>query len=242
MEGKKEELDLKQLVNIFWNKRLHVISIVLIFLIIGTVYTFLFVTPKYKSYTSLVLARSESTKENETDTSTITQTDITLNQKLVSTYSELVKSKNVLREVIKNLNINESEENLKDNITVSAVKDTELIQITVTNYYPDRASDIANEIAKVFTKKVGEIYNINNVYIVDEAERANTPYNINHIKDIAIFIAIGLIVSVGYVLISNLLDTTVKSAEDIEKELGVVALASIPLLKDDTKKMKGGII
>ena len=237
-----EELDLKQLVNIFWNKRLHVISIVLIFLIIGTVYTFLFVTPKYKSYTSLVLARSESTKENETDTSTITQTDITLNQKLVSTYSELVKSKNVLREVIKNLNINESEENLKDNITVSAVKDTELIQITVTNYYPDRASDIANEIAKVFTKKVGEIYNINNVYRVDEAERANTPYNINHIKDIAIFIAIGLIVSVGYVLISNLLDTTVKSAEDIEKELGVVALASIPLLKDDTKKMKGGII
>ncbi len=237
-----EELDLKQLVNIFWNKRLHIISIVLIFLIIGTVYTFLFVTPKYKSYTSLVLARSESTKENETDTSTITQTDITLNQKLVSTYSELVKSKNVLREVIKNLNINESEENLKDNITVSAVKDTELIQITVTNYYPDRASDIANEIAKVFTKKVGEIYNINNVYIVDEAERANTPYNINHIKDIAIFIAIGLIVSVGYVLISNLLDTTVKSAEDIEKELGVVALASIPLLKDDTKKMKGGII
>lgn len=237
-----EELDLKQLVNIFWNKRLHIISIVLIFLIIGTVYTFLFVTPKYKSYTSLVLARSESTKENETDTSTITQTDITLNQKLVSTYSELVKSKNVLREVIKNLNINESEENLKDNITVSAVKDTELIQITVTNYYPDRASDIANEIAKVFTKKVGEIYNINNVYIVDEAERANTPYNINHIKDIAIFIAIGLIVSVVYVLISNLLDTTVKSAEDIEKELGVVALASIPLLKDDTKKMKGGII
>lgn len=237
-----EELDLKQLVNIFWNKRLHVISIVLIFLIIGTVYTFLFVTPKYKSYTSLVLARSESTKENETDTSTITQTDITLNQKLVSTYSELVKSKNVLREVIKNLNINESEENLKDNITVSAVKDTELIQITVTNYYPDRASDIANEIAKVFTKKVGEIYNINNVYIVDEAERANTPYNINHIKDIAIFIAVGLIVSVGYVVVSNLLDTTVKSAEDIEKELGVVAIASIPLLKDDTKKMKGGII
>ena len=62
MEGKMEELDLKQLVNIFWSKRLHVISIVLIFLIIGTVYTFLFVTPKYKSYTSLVLARSESTK------------------------------------------------------------------------------------------------------------------------------------------------------------------------------------
>lgn len=237
-----EELDLKQLVNIFWNKRLQIISIVLIFLIIGVIYTFLFITPKYKSYTSLVLAKSDNVSEDAKDTSTITQTDITLNQKLVSTYSELIKSKNVLREVIKNLNINEDEESLKGNITVSAVKDTELIQITVTNYYPDRASDIANEIAKVFTKKVGEIYHINNVYIVDEAESSYIPYNINHIKDILIFIAIGFVFSISYVLIVNLLDTTIKTAEDVEKQLEVTVLASIPVLKDDTRKMKGGII
>lgn len=237
-----EELDLKQLVNIFWNKRLQIISIVLIFLIIGVIYTFMFITPKYKSYTSLVLAKSDNVSEDAKDTSTITQTDITLNQKLVSTYSELIKSKNVLREVIKNLNINEDEESLKGNITVSAVKDTELIQITVTNYYPDRASDIANEIAKVFTKKVGEIYHINNVYIVDEAESSYIPYNINHIKDILIFIVIGFVFSISYVLIVNLLDTTIKTAEDVEKQLEVTVLASIPVLKDDTRKMKGGII
>lgn len=237
-----EELDLKQLVNIFWNKRLQIISIILIFLIIGIIYTFMFITPKYKSYTSLVLAKSDSTSEDAKDTSTITQTDITLNQKLVSTYSELIKSKNVLREVIKNLNINEDEESLKRNITVSAVKDTELIQITVTNYYPDRASDIANEIAKVFTKKVGEIYHINNVYIVDEAESSYTPCNINHVKDILIFIVVGFVVSIAYVLIVNLLDTTIKTAEDVEKQLEVTVLASIPVLKDDTRKMKGGVL
>ncbi|MCI8485563.1 MAG: hypothetical protein HFJ20_00215 [Clostridia bacterium] len=237
-----EELDLKQLVNIFWNKRLQIISIILIFLIIGVIYTFMFITPKYKSYTSLVLAKSDNVSEEVKDTSTITQTDITLNQKLVSTYSELIKSKNVLREVIKNLNINEDEESLKGNITVSAVKDTELIQITVTNYYPDRASDIANEIAKVFTKKVGEIYHINNVYIVDEAESSYIPYNINHIKDILIFIVIGFVVSISYVLIVNLLDTTIKTAEDVEKQLEVTVLASIPVLRDDTRKMKGGVL
>ncbi len=237
-----EELDLKQLVNIFWNKRLQIISIILIFLIIGVIYTFMFITPKYKSYTSLVLAKSDNVSEEVKDTSTITQTDITLNQKLVSTYSELIKSKNVLREVIKNLNINEDEESLKGNITVSAVKDTELIQITVTNYYPDRASDIANEIAKVFTKKVGEIYHINNVYIVDEAESSYIPYNINHIKDILIFIVIGFVVSISYVLIVNLLDITIKTAEDVEKQLEVTVLASIPVLKDDTRKMKGGVL
>ncbi len=237
-----EELDLKQLVNIFFNKRLQIISIVLIFLIIGIIYTFMFITPKYKSYTSLVLAKSDNVSEDANDTSTITQTDITLNQKLVSTYSELIKSKNVLREVIKNLNINEDEESLKGNITVSAVKDTELIQITVTNYYPDRASDIANEIAKVFTKKVGEIYHINNVYIVDEAESSYIPYNINHVKDIIIFMVVGFGVSIAYVLIANLLDTTIKTAEDVEKQMDITVLASIPVLKDDTRKMKGGVL
>lgn len=237
-----EELDLKQLVNIFWNKRLQVISIILIFLMIGIIYTFMFITPKYKSYTSLVLAKSDNVSGETADTGTITQTDITLNQKLVSTYSELIKSKNVLREVIKNLNINEDEESLKGNITVSAVKDTELIQITVTNYYPDRASDIANEIAKVFTKKVGEIYHINNVYIVDEAESSYVPYNINHVKDILIFVVIGFIVSIAYSLVANLLDTTIKTAEDVEKQIEVTVLASIPVLKDDTRKVKGGIL
>ena len=236
-----ENLDLKQLVNIFWNKRLQIMSIVLIFLIIGTIYTFMFITPKYKSYTSLVLAKSDGTSESE-EGNTINQTDITLNQKKVATYSELIKSKNVLREVIKNLNINENEENLKENITVSAVNGTELIQITVTNYYPDRASDIANEIVKVFTPKVGEIYHINNVYIVDEAESSYVPYNINHIKDILIFMAIGLVISIVYVLTVNLLDTTIKTAEDIEKQMDVTVLASIPVLKDDTRKMKGGNI
>lgn len=237
-----EELDLKQLVNIFWNKRLHIISIVLVFAIIGTIYSFFLVTPEYKSYTSLLLSKSEAVGQDVSTSSAITQTDITLNQKLVSTYSELIKSKNVLREVIKNLGIDDSEEALKNQITVSAIDDTELIQITVTSVYPEKAKQIANEIASVFTKKVAEFYNINNVHIVDEAEVSTVPYNINHTKDILIFIVIGLIISCVYVLLANMLDTTIKGPEDIEKEIGVTVLASIPVIREDTKKLKGGVI
>lgn len=235
-----EELDLKQLVNIFWNKRLHIISIVLVFAIIGAIYSFLLVTPEYKSYTSLILSKSETSGQD--NTGAITQTDITLNQKLVPTYSQLIKSKNVLREVIDNLGIEDSEETLKNQITVSAIDDTELIQITVTSVYPEKAKQIANEIASVFTKKVSEFYNISNVHIVDEAEVSTEPYNINHAKDIIIFIVIGIVISCVYVLLANMLDTTVKSQEDIEKQIGVIVLASIPVIREDTKKIKGGAL
>ena len=233
-----EELDLKDLFNIFWHKKVHIILIVLIFIVLGVIYTVGFTTPMYTSSTTLLLAGSESGGEETTNS--ITTTDITLNSKLVSTYSVLVRSKDVLDQVINNLGMDISWESLKNNVKVSAVEDTEVIEISVTTKNAEDSAKIANEIAKVFTEKVAEIYNINNVHVVDEAEVEYTPSNINHKKDVIIFAFIGLVVSVIYVLISNMLDTTIKTAEDIEKEFKVPVLASIPVYENAIQKRKGG--
>ena len=234
-----EELDLKELLNIFWKKKVQVILIIAIFIVTGIIYTVGFVTPEYTASTTLVLAKADeatTTEEVPQTTDSITTTDVTLNSKLVSTYSELVKSKNVLRQVISNLNIDVKEEELRENVTVSSVKDTELIQITVTNRNPTYAAKIANEIANVFTKKIGEIYNINNVHVVDEAEVANTPSNVNHAKDVIIFAAVGLVIAITYVLISNMLDTTIKTAEEVEKAFKIPVLVSIPVYDFDNER------
>ena len=232
-----EELDLKELFNIFWNRKAQIILIILIFVVIGIIYTIGFTTPMYSSSTTLVLASSGNTETN-TNT-TITATDITVNSKLVSTYSELVKSKNILRQVIANLGIHVDENSLRNNVAVSSVKDTELIEITVKNKNATYAAQIANEIAKVFTEKVKEIYNINNVQIVDEAEVSTVPSNINHEKDVIMFAFVGLVVAVAYALIANMLDTTIKTAEDVEKGFGVPVLVSIPII-EKFENEKGG--
>ena len=242
-----EELDLKELFELFWSKKLTIILLVVVFAIIGAVYSIFFVTPKYKSSTTLVLTQTESSNETSTTgqtasaststtststdaTDSITTTDITINSKLVATYSELIKSKTILREVLSNLGIKElSEDSVRKNVTVSALKDTEVIEITVANENATYAAKIANGIAEAFTKQVGEIYNINNVHVVDKAEVAEGPYNINHKKDIAIFALIGLVVAAGYILLVNMLDTTVKSSDDIEKNIEVPVLASISM-------------
>ncbi len=186
-----EELDLKELFNIFWRKKVQILLIVLLFALIGAIYTMGFKTPVYSASTTLVLASSGkpdlSRQEDNYGITTSTATEVTVNSKLVSTYSELVKSKNILRQVISNLKMKLEEDELRKNITVSSVKDTELIQITVKNEKPSYASQIANEIAKVFTEKVKEIYKIENVQIVDEAEVPNELSNINHKRDVAIF-------------------------------------------------------
>ena len=78
------------------------------------------------------------------------------------------------------------------------------------------------------SKKVAEIYNINNVYVLDEAEVPNEPYNINHIKDIVIFAFVGIVLAAIKVLITNMLDNTIKTEQDVEKTSGLLVLAQIP--------------
>lgn len=235
-----EELDLKELLQIFWEKKLQIILITAIFLTIGVIYTLVFITPKYQSSTKLLLATNSSSEK--TGTESITTTDVTLNSKLVSTYSELVRSNKVIRNVISNLAIDEEEEDIRKNVSVTAVSDTEVIEISVKNEDPVLAAKITNEIAKVFIENVKEYYGMENVHVVDEAEVEQSPCNINHTKDIVIFAFIGLVVASIYVLVVNMLDTTIKSSEDIEKVAGVTVLASIPVyetaLEGKSKKQR----
>ena len=235
-----EEIDLKELFEIFWSKKLLITLVVVVFAVIGMLYSFLLVVPKYTSSTTLVLTKAENiTTTPEIRSDAITTTDVNLNSQLVSTYSELAKSKKILRTVISNLKIDIDEAVLRGSVSVTSVKDTEFIEIKVTNTDPILAAQIANEIANVFTVNVAEIYSINNVHIVDQAEPANDPSNVNHLKDLVIFAFLGIVASGVYILIVNMLDTTIKSSEEVEKITQLAVLATIPRYEDDGKK-KGG--
>lgn len=235
-----EELDLKELFSMFWNKKAEIVFITLILMVVGIVYSYFFITPVYTAKTDLVLVQSSSTV-SQTGDSAITSTDLTMNSKLVSTYSELIKRNAVFGQVASNLNISDEEaDEIKENISVNSAKDTEIIEIKVTNEDPNKAADVANEIAKVFSEKIVEIYNISNIYLLDRAQAPESPSNVNHMKDIVIFAFIGLVIAATYVLVANMLDNTVKTEEDIEKLTGLVVLTAIPDYETEMKNVRGG--
>lgn len=231
-----EEISLEEIFNTLWKKKIEIILIICIFITMGIVYTFNFVTPEYTSSITMVLV---STNNDSEKNSTITTTDINLNSKLISTYSKLIKSKTVLKDVITNLGLNIDIEDLKSNITVSSINKTELIEVKVSNDSNEIATQIANEIAKVFKEKVKEMYNINNVEIMSEAKIEMEPSNINHKKDIIVFTFLGMIVAIMYLILLNILDTTIKNPETIEEEFGLPVLSSIPILRREKTKKWG---
>lgn len=242
-----EEIDLKELIRVFWEKKTTIILLTAIFIVIGFIYSSFIVVPKYTSSTKLVLAQSSSSSDSST---TITTTDITLNSKLISTYAGILESSRVVRKVISNLGIEDSEESIKNNVSVTAETGTDIIKITVSNTDAKKAADIANEMATVFIEEVKEFYGMDNINTLDPAEVEDEPSNVNLVKTMIIFGAIGLIIGAIYVFISYMLDNSIKSSEDVEKVTQIPVLASIPVYEPETqitaararnqKRSKGG--
>ena len=227
-----EEINLKELWEYFISKLYIVIIVLMVAILVSNIYILFLQTPLYKSTATLVLTRAESS-----DTASITQNDVNLNQKLVGTYSEIIKSRRILNKVIKNLKIDTTWEQLQKNVSVKNKADTELITITVVSDDSKIAPSIANEIADVFSDDIITIYNIQNVSIIDYAIESERPYNINYTKQTAIAFVAGLVISCAIIFVMFYFDTTIKSSEEIEEKLGVTVLGSVPM---HGKKKKGG--
>lgn len=220
-----EEIDIKELFKMFMKKLYVIIIVTIIGAAAGFVYSKYAVKPMYKSTTSFVLSKANG--QENIQTSAITQSDITLNQKLVSTYREIVKSKTIAKKVIDKLELNMSEDSFMKNITVSSKDDTELILITVSNRDPQIAASIANALVEVFKEKVTEVYKIENLAIIDVAEPSTRPYNTGTVKNIALFAMAGLVASCGILFIVFYFDNTVKRQDEIENLLGIPVIAAI---------------
>lgn len=232
-----EELDLKELIAMFLEKKILIILVIIIFALLGAVYTLKFVTPIYRSSTTLILAQT-TLNRTEGELTSITQGDIALNANLVDNYKKIAESRRVASKVIENLGLSESIESIMENTTVSTSSDTEFIEITVSNTNPELACKIANELAIVFTDEALQIYKVNNVNILDEAVISLTPANVNLFKNIVLFAFVGGVIVAVYILLINMLDTTVKTDVDIERAIGLPVLASIVLTEDAPKKKK----
>lgn len=219
-----EEVDLKELFSYFLKRYSIILAITFLFLVIGFVYVMFVRTPLYKGDTTVILVN----KSSDNNSQTITQSDVVLNQKLVSTYTQIVKSKKVLNQVIDKLTLSYTYGQLNSHVSVSNVSDTEIIKISVSDEDPERAANIANAVAEVFKEEVSDIYHLENVTIIDKAEVQSKPYNINVVKTLGISFVGGIAISVMLLFILYYFDTSIKSSEDVEKKLGVAVIGTIP--------------
>ena len=229
-----EELNLKDLLNYYLKKIPIIVAITLLFLILGYVYIEKIQTPMYHGTTTIILVE----KQDEEVSSDVTSNELLMNEKLVATYSQIVKSRRVLDQVIDELNLKDTVNELAERIEVTSVSETSIIKITVSDRSNKRAVRIVNEIADVFKNEVTEIYNLENVSVVDEAIVEDSPYNVNVIKQMLIFALVGIVLSCGIIFVMFYFDNTIKDKKEIEDKLNLAVLGEIPTAKKLTKNKR----
>ena len=97
-----EEIDLKDFLS-YLKKFVIAMVVVAIIAVAGTyVYDTQIKTPLYTTYTKILLVKNQ---EDDAVNAATTLNDISVNQKLAATYSEFVKSRLVLQQVIDELHL-----------------------------------------------------------------------------------------------------------------------------------------
>ena len=218
-----EEIDLVELFDYFFRRAYIIIITALVFLVGGLTYTVFLKEPLYKSDVNVILVSKNSQSSS-------LQSEIAANQKLAATYRELVTSRSVLNEVIEDLDLTYTVSQLQKMISVQNVNETEIIKITVSSSKPKEAKEIANIIAVKFQDEVKDIYNLENVSIIDKAVIAKQPYNINVVKESIIYIALGVVLSCGVIFVIYYFDNTIKSIVQVEKILGIPVIGTVPMV------------
>lgn len=230
----EETIELRELFAILFKRKWFILIVTIIFLGFGVFYSKFMVTPMYESSTTLMVNGSKGMDASDI-AGGFDLYSFSYGGELVVTYSEIVKSRIVLEQVIEQLQLDMPYEQVLGMTAATQVGTTEILNISVTDTDPNRAEKIANKISSVFIKEVMRILKVDNVEIIDAAIPMPYPINIRTTMNIAISTILGMMLAVFLSFVIHYLDRSVKTEEDIENYLGLTVLGTIP---DYTKEMK----
>lgn len=225
------EIDLMELLHVLLNRWWIIILSGILGGLIFIAATVLFITPQYLSTTKMYVLSKQ-------DSNTITQQDMQTSLSLTKDYAELIKSRTVTEGVITQLGLDLTHEELLDKMTVDSATDTRILSISVKDEDPYKACEIANSIRDVAANHIKNVMDIDAVNVVETANIPEEKASPSISKNGIIGGILGMFLSVAVVLISYMVNDTIKTQDDVERYLGLSTLGTIPLTETEKKKRK----
>ena len=232
-ENDEMEIDLIK----FWEAFKKVWGICVIIVMVLTILAFCgskFLIPEKFTASSKLIIVEEST----INTNQISYNDLQTSQKLVTTYSEIMKSEVILDTVIDNLHLDMSAKDLNGIMTVGSKSNTEIIDVSVTTTDPKLSAEIANEVVSVFVEKIYHIMNVENVTVLNAAKVPEEKSGPSNVKNGLMGGAVGVVISGLIVIYKTLTDTKVKTVEEVKAIFDYPIIGNIPITDLD-KYRKG---
>ena len=234
MESDEIEIDLGELLYYLLGKIWYVLIAAAALGALSLALTFFLIKPTYKSTTQMYVL-------NRQNTDTLTQSDLQSSSTLTNDYVVLIQSRTVLEKVIADMGLDMTYEALQGELSVSAVRDTRIISISVTDHDPYRARELANAIREEAGERIKTVMNIEAVNVVEEANIPSHKAGPNLKRSLLMGLLLGAFAVLAYFTLMFILDDKVNDAEDVEKYLGLSVLGQLPIdenLQKMSKKKK----
>ena len=223
----EEKIELLQYWDVLRKRWKIVVVLPLIAALTSGIISFFVMKPVYQASTTLIVGK-KAAEAGKDPTQILDNSVLIANQQLAKTYATIAQSRTVEQNVIKDLNLPLTVEELDSLISINPVKTTEILEIQVSNTNSELAASIANTMAQEFSKAVIEIKKVDSVSIVDTAVIPNKPIKPKKTLNVLIAFVVGLMASVGLVFLLEYMDNTVKTLSDVEELLGIPVLGIIP--------------
>lgn len=212
-----KELSIKDVFKSILGHAKLIVLMVFAVVVVTSFYTFKMMPDEYTSDTTLYVL----TQQNE---NVISSSDLSASALLVNDYRELVLSYKVTSAVAQQLGL----ESLKGyDINVTSLSNTRLIQISVTGREPQMATNIANGLAQAFSQSVTDIMRVDSVSVIDEARLPERPSGPARERLIVLAAMVTALVMMLIAILKDALNTTLKTAADVEQQVGLSVLAQV---------------
>lgn len=220
--GMEETISLKEIFETLKKRIWMIVVITALTTALSGVVSYFILTPVYQASTQILL-------QSESEDPVFDINQVRTNLELVNTYSVIIKSSRVLEEVIQQLELDTTVEQLQERLEVTSEENSQVINVTVESTDPAEAVRIANTVANVFQKEIVQLMNIDNVNILSRAELKPDPVPVkpNPLLNMAIAFVVGLMIGIGLAFLLEYLDNTIKTEEDIENILDLPILGVV---------------
>lgn len=232
IEDSQDEIDIGELLRYLKTKWIVIVAVFLIGVIGAGVGTKCLITPKYTAVSKLYVVSASGKNIVNLD-------DLRLGTTLSSDYTELLKTRPICNEIISDLGLDYTVSQLKSMISIVPIEDTRLLTVSVVSADPEEAKNIANTLADKAVTYLPKLMGISAPNIAEEAITPAVPSSPSTKKNVALGGILALALIVGIYTVRFLMDDTVKTAEDVEKIIGVMPLTVILEYQDKDKKKQG---
>ena len=222
------EIDLREIFFLLKSRWKSIFLAMLIGAAIFGAYHVFMVKPSYQADASIYITSTDSM---------ISFSDLQLSAALTDDYANIIKSRTVLNRVIDELDLNLDYEELGELVDVENPDSTHIVDIKVTCDDPEMSRNITNALLNISVSQIYQIIGSSEPTVIDysvaEAVQDVTP---GLLKYLAIGGLLGAFIMCAIYVLRMLMDSTMKSEEDVEKYLHLPVLAAVPYYKEGKRK------